>query len=298
VFRQEVELVVGPPGQSVYRKRELNRLAVAVVEEVPFRIHLEEPRVPILRSGSMGLRVTAERAEGFEAPIRLEMVFQPPGISAGGGVTIPEGKKEAVIPINAGGGAPAREWKIAVLGSADAGKGPIRVSSALVPLQVEEPFFTLSPDRAAVEQGGETGLLCKVQHLSPLVGSARVELLGLPPRVTSEPVEVTPEAEELVFKVVAAADSPTGQHKGLFCRVTISQEGGTLVHGAGGTELRIDPPPPLEKDSPPEEKTAKPAPEKKPTGQKRQEKPRPLTRLEKLRLEARQRSSMPEEGTQ
>lgn len=297
VFRQDVELVVGPPGQSVYHNRELNRLAVAVVEEVPFRIRLEEPRVPILRNGSMGLRVTAERAEGFEAPIRLEMVFQPPGISAGGGVTISEGKTEAVIPINAGGGAPVREWKVAVLASADAGQGPIHVSSALVPLRVEEPFFTLSPDRAAVEQGGETGLLCKVQHSSPLKGSARVELLGLPPRVTSEPVEVTPETEELVFRVVAAADSPTGRHKGLFCRVTISQEEGTLVHGAGGTELRIDPPPPPEKDTPPGEKTAKPAPEKKPAEQKREEKPRPLTRLEKLRLEARKRSSTGEEGS-
>jgi len=292
-FSQDVELVVGGPGQSVYWKHEVDRLAVAVAEEVPFKLRIVEPRVPLLQNGSMGLKVVAERALGFNAPIQLQMIFQPPGIGAAGGIAIPEGQAEAVIPINAGGGAPAKAWKIVVSGTSDAGAGPVWVASQFATLQVASPFFTLQPDRGSIEQGKETQILCKVEHQAPFDGVARVDLLGLPPKVSSPAVEVTKDTPEFAIKLSADPQSPPGQHKGLFCRVQLVQNGETIVYSSGGTELRIDPPPPPRPSEQP--KPQAPPPEEK-VAEKKAEEPKappqkPLSRLEKLRLEAKDRAA-------
>ena len=88
--------------------------------------------------------------------------------------------------------------------------------------------------------------------------------------------------------------SPAGAHKNVFCRVTLTDQSEPIIHSRlGVTELRIDKPLPPKKNAPPKPKPApkkvvvKKAPEKKP--EKR------LTRLEKLRLEAKKRR---EEGSQ
>jgi hypothetical protein len=212
-------------------------------------------------------------------------------VGAGGGVAIAEGQSEATIPMNAGGGAPAQTWRLVVMGVGDAGAGPVWVSSQLAVLQVASPFFTLAVDRASVEQGKETQVLCKVEHVAPFEGSAKVELVGLPPKVTSPAVEVTKDTTELAIRISADPQSPPGQHKGLFCRVEIVRDGEPMVYGSGGTELRVDPPPPPKANEPPKPAVAEAPPEKTP--EKAADKPaeapppKPLSRLEKLRLEAK-----------
>jgi hypothetical protein len=45
-----------------------------VVEEVPFKVSIVEPKVPLVQNGEMNLQVVAERAEGFDEPITLKML--------------------------------------------------------------------------------------------------------------------------------------------------------------------------------------------------------------------------------
>ena len=83
--------------------------------------------------------------------------------------------------------------------------------------------------------------------------------------------------------------SPAGRHRNVFCRVIIPQNGEQVVHRrVGGTELRIDKPLPK-----PVKTTPKPAVKKTVVKAKPKKKPmkRRLTRLEKLRLEAKQRAA-------
>jgi len=79
-----------------------------------------------------------------------------------------------------------------------------------------------------------------------------------------------------------------GKHKSLFCQLTVIHEGEPVVANAGGTELQIDAP------LPPEESPA-PAAEPKPAvaqAEQPQPKPKkPLTRLQKLRLQAKERTA-------
>src|SRR5437870_1611616 len=56
-FNQNVELIVSGPGQSVYWTYNASRAAVAVIEEMPFKINIVEPKVPLVQNGSMNLKV-------------------------------------------------------------------------------------------------------------------------------------------------------------------------------------------------------------------------------------------------
>jgi len=287
-FTQTTELTTGGPGQSVYWKYEADRAAVAVTEEAPFKIRIVEPKVPLVQNGSMGLKVQAERKEGFKAPITLQMVFNPPGVGSAGGVAIGEGQSDAVIPMNANGGAEIRTWKIAVLGVATVGNGPVWVSSQLAPLTIAPPFVDFAMEKAAVEQGKETEIFCKLTHRTPFEGPARVEVVGLPPKTATQPLEVTKETKELAFKVKVDPQAPAGTHKNIFCQLVVTQNGEPIPHAVGGTELRIDVPLPPKPNQPPPPPNQPPPPaaEKKPDAPP----PKRLTRLEKLRLEQEERS--------
>src|SRR5262249_35671389 len=48
-FQQQVELITGPPGQSIYWKHEPDRAAIAVTEEAPFSVEIVEPKVPLVQ---------------------------------------------------------------------------------------------------------------------------------------------------------------------------------------------------------------------------------------------------------
>jgi len=289
-FFNRADYVIAAPGQSLYRWRDVERLAVAVVEELPYRLEIVEPKVPLVRNGSMQLKVVAHRQEGFDAAINVQFPFRPPGIGAASSVNIPQGQNEVLYPLNANSGANLGKWRVYALGSAEVG-GAGWVSSQLATLEIAEPYVQFAMERAAVEQGQETEVFCKITHSRPFEGAAKVQLLGLPAKVTTTEMEVNKETAELIFKVTTAPDSPAGNHKNVFCRVLITESGEQIDHSrVGGTELRIDKPLPKPVEAKPEPKPeAKPQPvaAKEPPKQP----PKRLTRLEKLRLEAKERAT-------
>ncbi|HEX5499541.1 MAG TPA: hypothetical protein VFX03_09955, partial [Thermomicrobiales bacterium] len=268
-----------------------HRMAAAVTAETAFSIDVVEPKVPLVRNGSMDLKVVATRHDDFTGPIAVRMLYNPPGVGSSRDVVIAEGQNEAVIPLTANGGAEVKTWKIAVTGepvAPDDGKGKgrrrrrgsgILVSSQLANLEVAEPFLGFAFNAAAVEQGKETELAIKVTANKPFEGEAAVELLGLPFEVTTEPLKVTKDTTELVFKVKTTGKSPAGRHKTLLCRTTVMAQGEPIVHSLGPGELRIDVPLPPKPNAPAAApmpaaaQAAAPAPEKR------------LTRLEQLRLD-------------
>lgn len=256
-----------------------DRMATAVTAAAPFSIQVVQPKAPIVRDGSMGLRVVATRSEGFTAPIAVRLLYNPPGIGAAGDVAIPEGQNEAVIPITANGSAELGTWKIVVLGEATVGNGPILVSSPLLDLQVVEPFVSFAFQAAACEKGQETDVVIAVTRNRAFEGTARVELLGLPHEVTAEPREITGDTSELVFHVKTTANSPVGRHRTLLCRAVFTVEGEPVVHTLGTGELRIDEPLPPKVAQPTPQPEPMPPPMPEPMPEKR------LSRLEQLRLE-------------
>ena len=289
-FRQKVDLVFGSPNNTVYYKTQVERLGVAVGEKVPFKIRIVEPKVPIVRNGSMSLKVVAEREKGFDAPIKLRLLWKPPGIGARSSVTMAKGKSEVTYPLSASGNAGTTTWKIAILGYADAGHGTAYVSTQPAKLTIAEPYVAMKIEMAATEQGKPAEIVCKLEQRKPFEGKAKVILHGLPPRVTAESRirMVTKETAEVIFEVKTDPKTPKGQHKSLFCQVIVPENGELIYHNVGsGGVLRVDPPPPPKKE-PKKPVAKKPAAKKKPEPKKPQVKR--LTRLEKLRLEAQERA--------
>src|SRR5262249_55269688 len=156
------------------------------------------------------LKIIAKRKTGFTGAITVFPIFNPPGVSSASAVTIAANANETVMPMNAAGNAQVRKWKTAVIAVADPGKGPMWGSSQLATIDVAAPFVTANMERGAVEQGKETDLLVKVQHLTPFDGKATVKLLGLPFKVTAPDMEITKDTKEVLFKITTDKTSPAG----------------------------------------------------------------------------------------
>jgi len=243
-YAQTVELVHGAPNDFAYLKANISRLAVAVAEEAPFRIDLVPPVVPILQNGQSSLKVTATRKPGFTGPINVSMLYNPPGVSSQSVVTIPANQDSVDLPINASNDARAKTWEVAAIASGDAGQGAVWVSSDFVPLQVSAPFIAGHLDRANTVQGDPVTITCHLDQNIAFDGTATVRLMGLPAKVTAPDVLVTSGDTQAVFNVTTDPTSPPGQHKDLFCQVTVQKAGVQMVaNTANGGVLRIDPAP-------------------------------------------------------
>lgn len=288
----DAAFVLGQPGQTVYARHHIDRTAVAVGEAAPYSVEVVEPKVPLVQNGSYNLRVVAKRAAGFKGPITVFPLWTPPGLGIQGSAVIPEGQTECVLPMNAAPGAAARKWKTVVHAVADAGKGPVWTASQLFTIEVAAPLVSITMERPAVEQGGQTQLFCKVAVATPFDGKAKVALIGLPAKTTTQVVEITKETKEFAFPITADKTSPAGQHN-VFAQVVIEKGGELITANTGGTQLRIDVP------LPPKVATATPAPKTPappPTPPKTDMPPKRLTRLEQLRKEAEEREKAAKEG--
>ena len=286
VYRQTTEMVYGQ-NQTVFWAHTVDKLSVAVTEEAPFKISIVEPKVPLVQNGSMGLKIVAERKPDFKAPITLEMLFNPPGMTSASSVVIPEGQNEAIYPLNANGSASVRKWKIALTGSAPmADGGTVVVSTQLANLEIAPPLVSFAIERAAAEQGQQAKIFCKITHNTPFEGAAKVQFLGLPPKVTAPELDLTKDIQELTFPVTIDPASPAGRHQNIVCQVTVVKEGEPIVHTVGATELRIDTPRPPKANEPPKPVEVAQAPPPMPAKTEK-----PLSRLEQLRLEAQQKAA-------
>jgi len=134
-----------------------------------------------------------------------------------------------------------------------------------------------------VELGAETVLPIQVEVAKPFTGDAQVTLIGLPNKITTEGKTLNAELKELVFPVKAEADANPGLTKNLYCQVIITENGEPILHNIGSGQLRVDKPLPPKTNEPAPAVAATPAPKPAaPTA-------KPLSRLEQLRLEQKQR---------
>ena len=268
--------------QGDYHITDTEKVSIAVIEEAPFHLELFAPPVPLVRNGTMTLKITANRLNDFNKKIKVKLPWKPPGIGAPTEVEIPEGKNEVSLILNATGDAPINDWRILVTGEAVTDKGTVRVSSQFADLKTSEPFVNLTIAMAATNPGKNTSVVATLDHLEPFTGEARVILQALPHGVKSNEKKITTTSAEVTFPLEVTKDARKGKHANLFCQVIIVKDGYPIPHnvGQGGT-LRIDPPPPAPKKKP----EAKVTPVK--AVQKEVPK-KPLSRLEQLRQSQKQ----------
>lgn len=272
-FENNADFVLGEPNNAVYISGIANKVPIVVAKEAPFRLEIVQPKAPLVRSGTMNLKVAVQRDAGFEGPIYVQFPFAPPGVGAAGAINIDKGQTEGLYPLNANGDALLGKWPIIAIGAAEI-DGQAWVGSQLAELEIADRYVAFDVKRAACDQGQTAQVLCEITHNTPFEGSAKAELLGLPPGATADPVEFTHGTAELTFQVKTTPDTPVGSHKSLFCQVSITQNGEPIAGTVGTSELQVN--------APPAAAPAPPAAEAKPADPAAAP-PKPLSRLEQLR---------------
>lgn len=254
-LEQKLDLVLGRPNNTVYYSTYADKLVVAVTEESPYSIEIVEPKVPLVREGSMELKIVAHRKEGFDEPINIYLPFRPPGMGANSSATIPKGKDEVTYTINANRNAETKLWRFPVIAQANVKGAPLWTSSQMAKLEIAMPFVELKFELATAEQGQDSKLVCKLDQKLPFEGKAKLKLMGLPNKVTTEEIEITKDMSEAVFPLKVDAQSPVGMHRNLYCSLIVEKNGEPITHNFGARgSLRI---------AAPEKKTAEaPAPTK------------------------------------
>lgn len=282
-FSQRTMLVRGQNNTDVWG-HDADRVAIALADEAPFKIEIVQPKVPIVRNGSMGLKIVATRQEGYTAAIAVRMLYNPSGIGSSGSISIPAGQNEAVIPVTANSGAAIGKWPIVVRATAAHLGGTIETSSQMAELEIADSFFGFAFTKAAGEQGQDTALLVNVEKKIDFGESCKVELLGLPANTsTTEPLIITKDSTEMIFPIKIAKDAKPNTYKSLVCRAIIERDGELITHTLGGGELRVDVPiPPKVTAKPKPMPVAAAAPMPKPVVAAVAP-PKPLSRLEQLR---------------
>lgn len=281
-FSNLADFALGQPNNARYYGCQVDKLAMAVVQKLPFKLEIVPPKSPLVRDGQINIKVLVHRDEGFDAPINVQFPFRPPGVGTNYQLTIPKGATEFNYPLNANANAQLGKWPIYIIGQSGV-NGPAWSSSQLAELEIADPFVRFEVKRAGVEQGKSTQLLCTLTHATPFEGEATAEVLGIPPTIKIPPLKFTKETPELTFSIDTTAESPIGNHKGLFCRVKIPVNGETVVSTAGRSELQVAKPRPAPKPKP-TAVAAKPKPKPAAPTQK------PLSRLEQLRQAAKERN--------
>jgi hypothetical protein len=253
--KQDFELVY-VNNVGLYHNLSVDKLAVAVAEEVPFKLNIAEPKVPLVQNGTMELKILAERQKDFDEPINVRMLWNPPGVGSLPDMNIPKGENSVTYRLNANGGADLRKWKIAVIGSAKVNGGTAWVSSQLATLEVAEPFVRGRIDLSKTEQGQPVKVTCKLDQKTAFDGKATVKLMGLPNGCSAPEAQITKEDKEVVFNVTTDPKSPVGMHKSLFCYATVPMNGELIPHNVGYGVLRIDAPKAKAAEAKPAAKTA------------------------------------------
>lgn len=246
-FAQTVDLVAGSADTLFYGVT-VDRLAIAVVDPLPFTIELEQPQAQLPAGGSVKLKVTAKRAAGFDAPLRVSFPFLPPWVVCEPTLIIPAGKAEATHEFVANFEAIPRTWPLVAVAEVDVKESSTdlialqgrQVASQIVDLTIVSPPITGEFAPLAVEQGKSFTAEFHFQTNGSVPDEMLITLEGLPNRVLVEPITVSGSKKNAQFHMQVAEDAPIGVFDSLQCRMqgTLAGQPVSFVV-AVGTKLQI-----------------------------------------------------------
>ncbi len=279
-LRQRTQLIRGQNNVDVWGRFE-DKLAVSIVDPVPFDIEVVQPQVPLVRNGSLNLIVNAKRNPGFDKPINLRLLSAPPGLGFSA-VTIPGDQVSIALPLTANNGAAIRNWPLVVMASTDSGYGPITIASEVVNVDITDSLFDFKFGKTMAEQGKPVDVIIEAKLKRPVEGSIEMEILGIPPGTTvaTPKVPFAADGTQAVFSIQIPAETRAGNYKTIVCRATVTNDKGIVTQTNGNGEVQIDvpitPPMPATAVAAAPAAPATPTPPAAPTA-------KPLTRLEQLK---------------
>ncbi|MBA4191360.1 MAG: hypothetical protein C0467_25550 [Planctomycetaceae bacterium] len=268
---EQVVVLVGGPGDSALHAVAVSKLAVVVVEPVPFTVSVVPPATALAADGTLDVTVKVTRAKDFVEPLEVSFPSLPPGVECPASVVIPADKTEAVVTMVASADADPGNWKlvaeagvarpqrgardplqVGMNGLGTGGAPPKRkgrrnveglppVASEITPIRVAAPPITGRFEPVAGEQGKAVKVICRFD--APVTTAFTAKLDGLPPRAVPQLVEVKPGAKQVEFAVTVDPTTPPGTTPSLVCELAGIMDGQKVVYRVGrGGAIKIDVP--------------------------------------------------------
>ena len=219
----------------------VDKLAVARLEAVPFKVELVAPTTPIFQSGRMKLQVKITREEGFNLPITLRLPFRPPGIGAAPTIRVKSNQSTANYPINANNKAAIGSWPICVTAVAPNDQGA-KISSGLHDLEIATPLVSIKGSMVSAEAGSQVMAKCRIETLEQFAGLASVKLAQLPAGVTSQPQTFSAGDEMVQFPIIVGQNCATKKNHSVKFEVRIKKGDTPIVFDAGRLLMRFSTP--------------------------------------------------------
>jgi hypothetical protein len=260
-FHQVVDLVAASADQ-LFHQAEVNSLAVAVTESVPWRITLQQPVSQLAPDGTLDLLISVERSAGFSGSIDVSFPFLPPWVDGPDKVTIPASESSAVYTVRAWPDAEARIWSLCAEarpgllsdeqpensgGASDSARRNTRpvnrvaVASNLVSLTIARSPVSGKSEALVTEQGRTTDVNYQLALSESLPEILTATLEGLPNRVGAAPVDVRRTDSRVQFRLQAEDTAPIGTFREILVRLTGEIDGRKVSWLAGrGSSLTIE----------------------------------------------------------
>ncbi len=223
------------------------KLAFAILEEAPFDVWVDQPKIGLAKNAELDLKVHAKRKGDFKGAIYLEADWLPAGVTKQPPMIIPEGENVGYYRISATSQAKAGAYRVTITarendgGNPRSGVGYHYIASPLISVEVMDPYLQIDLQRAAIEQGTTGEMIGKINQLRDFEGVATAKILRLPTGVTLvEEPKIKPGDQEVRFQLKIAPDALTGQYRQLACDVAITDSGQQIHQQTGDGVLRID----------------------------------------------------------
>jgi hypothetical protein len=238
-------------GGRAWHPVSVDQYVLAVTERAPFTIEVTQPRIPLIRNGSLDVDVRVVRHAGFTGAVEFQSEWIPAGISGSPAITIAPDQSEAVFTMTANSSAALGPSQIALVATtidgidsgAYTGVGRTRVSTPFFKFDVADPHIDLKSQPTAVRRGQRGQFVWKVEHRRAFEGIANAELLGLPKgvRTVGAAAKLAPQQAELAFEIEVAPDTLLGPYRELTCEVSLRENGQDIKQRLGRGVLRVDP---------------------------------------------------------
>ncbi|QDT64717.1 PPC domain-containing protein [Calycomorphotria hydatis] len=242
-----------------WRNIQVNHFAMAVSEPAGFAVQLEVPKQPLMRGSEMTIPVLIKRDPEFNEPLEMQCEMAPGGVGVSPAEVISAGESTAQLTLSASANARLGQSPLYVMvtttqprggklnssvkGDTTLGSERIRVSTGVIPIEVAEPFVSLSSEPQSVRRGEKVEYRWKIKQIRPFEENASIRMLNLPVGVTMVGSEPTIDQTSTEVSVVLEAndDALLGLVSDLKCDVLFSINGEEIHLRTGSGKLRIDP---------------------------------------------------------
>lgn len=224
----------------------LDKLSLAVAENVPFSVAAQPPASPLSKNGETTMEIVLTRQPGCTDEVEIVLEQPPRGVIGQQGVILSGDRTKVDFRLSADGNVTPGQYALSFTarnrsGDNRTGAGKIWAASATVPLEISDPWFRVKFARTRIERGQKATMTGTVERLHEFSGKASAALIRLPRGLNLAGPITLGDGNSVAFQIEASLDALVGSYNGVACEIVIDTGGASMKQIAGYGAVRVDP---------------------------------------------------------